>query len=209
MKNNLNLVFVILIFAVIGCTCPPKPSDTQTPNQPVKNNVEYKYGTKLLTQYNTEKDQTSVYQMEFNIKPKLIVNGQSVTELHTFRLDSIATYKGKTPNCPSKGNLALMLIHSITTKKQWHFEPKTKVFLKLDTEAFEMEVYKQGDLEKDDPKDKEFYDSLLIQPTCETYSKIKNANSIGFQIGNGQFQLSEENKLAFQEFVKRILPDTQ
>jgi hypothetical protein len=203
MKNNLNPVLVILIFIVIGCAC-SSPKTGNAPNGIIdKPSVEYIHGTKITTIYSEKEDKTSVYQLEFKFQPDLIVNKNIVKEKHVFQFDNSSEYKGKVPNCT---NTSLSIIHSIFSDGSWHFEPKTKASIKLDAEVIEIPPNYQRPLGKTNSTDQESFEGFIVQPTCEIYSKIINAKTIGFQIGNGSFEFSEENKLAFQEFANRTLP---
>jgi hypothetical protein len=192
-----------LLIAVSGCS---NSQNTNNSNSqfPPKAGTEFKHGAKLIVQYLPSKDETAIYQQDFSIKPDVMVGNASKGK-HAFNINNTATFKGKALTAAPYG-CSLTFIHSIPSKSGWHFPPKSKIAFVADGERVEIEKYQQMDLDKDLPTDKEFYESMITEMKCESYSKIAKAKDVEFQIGNGKFKLSDENIKAFQDFADLITP---
>jgi hypothetical protein len=168
---------------------------------PPKDGIEYKHGTKIIVQYLPSKDETNIYQQGFRLQPEVSISNKKVSEKHTIEFNNTASYKGKNPSFVAN-NAAFTIIHSTSKKSNWHFPSKTKLIIIADGEKIEIPIYSQSELTKDAPSDKEFYETLIIQPTYEMYSKIAKAKNVEFQFGTGNFKLSDENILAFRDFIE-------
>jgi len=201
LTRTILLSICLTVLLTFFMSCKPK-SETKT-KMPPKAGIEYKHGTKIIVQYLPAKDETNIYQQEFKLQPEIITNNKKVSEKHTIEFNNMASYKGKTPSFVSN-NSSFTIIHSTKSKSNWHFPPKTKVTIIADGERVEMPVYSQSELTKDAPSDLEFYETLIFQPTYEMYSKIAKAKNVEFQIGTGNFKLSDENILAFRDFIEYL-----
>lgn len=195
---NTSLVITVIIILVVGCNKTPQ-NDVPNALSP-KPGTEYKHGAKIIVQYLPNKDETTIYQQDFNIRPALTINQKALNGKHSFDFSNMGTYPSKTPKCVND-TLALTLTHTIKSKSEWHFEPKTKAFVMVDGNRLDISIYNQRDVEKEKG---EFWESLIISPTCELYGKIGGAKAVEFHIGQGSFSLSEENILAFKDFANHI-----
>lgn len=193
----------ISMIAFTGC----KSSETANSNKdPLKAGTENKHGAKLIIQYLAAKDETNIYQQDFTIKPQVMTDTVAASGSHSFDIHNMATFKGKVP-VTAPNNASFTLTHSIASKNSWHFPPKLKTLVMVtDGEKTEIPIYSQKELDKDSPKDKEFYETLIMEMPYANYAKIAKAKDVEFQIGNGKFKLSGENILAFQDFTDYITP---
>lgn len=200
--QRLILLLICLTVSLTFFSSCKQESEIKT-KMPPKAGTEYKHGTKIIVQYLPAKDETTISQQQFKLQPEIIVNGKKVNEKHDIEFNNTASYKGKSPSFVSE-NASFTIIHLTGSKSNWHFQPKAKLTIVADSERIEMPVYSQSELIKDSPKDTEFYETLIVQPTFEMYSKIAKAKVVEFQIGTGNFKLTDENILAFQDFISYL-----
>lgn len=203
MKSIQTIVTRLLIAGLmIGCTPPTDTSSKQTS----KSSTEYKHGTKIVTQYIPDKNETNIYQKEFKIQPKLFVGRKIVEGEHSFEIDNMASYSGRKPSAVPT-NLTFILLHSTPEPEGWHY-PKNAAFVFIaDGVRVEMPVSRQFELKKDDPSDAEYWESIIISSTYDMYSKIGNAKNVEFQVGTGRFKLRDEDIAAFRDFLSYITPE--
>ncbi len=206
MKKYLIILILPIYFLsfnlVLGCT-------------PKDNIVEYKYGAKLSVNYYSDRNETSVlHYIPANdanhkdppLKPDLTINGQTIKDRHIFEFFDMVGYDGRKPSTIPT-DMSLSIIHSIAIEDEWHFPPNVRLSITADGHTFDIPVYSQIELMKDDPSDAEFYEVLITSPTYDMYMKIANSSSVTIQIGQASFNLDEEIILSYRDFVTYLTPD--
>jgi hypothetical protein len=210
----MGLTLCLWLAMILGCTSSRKASDLGPVHNDDNHLVDYNHGAKLLVQYIPAKDETSVYHYiprddtKFKdppFKPDLSVNGQTISGKHTIELFDMVSFSGRKPTSIPV-NTALTIIHGIVTGKDWHFLQHTRLIVEVDGGNFEIPVYSQMELKKDDPSDSEFYETLIAKPTYEMYSKIANSRRVTIKIGNGSFDLTPEYIASYRTLVGYLTP---
>ncbi len=216
MKGNSSLVTLILVFglwlaSVIGCVSQGDSGASATTPQ---NTIDYNHGGKIHVQYIPTKNATNIYHyihvkdanhQESPLRPDLTIGNQVIKGRHTFEISDLVSFSGRKPSTfPT--NTSLSIIHGVRTRKEWHFSPKVKVTIGADSNSFEIPVYSQSELQKDDPSDIEFYEVLITKPTYEMYQMIANAKDVTVQIGTASFKLDTESVASYGDFVEYLTP---
>jgi hypothetical protein len=199
--------------AFLGCTSTDRKASAADPDHI----IEYKHGAKLLVQYIPSKNETTVYQhipandrdhKEPPLRPDLVVGGQTIKGKHSFELFDMVGFQGRKPlTVPT--NTSLSITHAITSRKEWHFPAKAKLSIVVDRKSFDVPVYSQTELKKDDPSDAEFYEVLITKPTYEMYAKMADAREVKVQIGSASFNLDSESIASYRDFVGYLTPGTK
>lgn len=201
------LVLIATAMFCLGCN---KSDSTFALN---KTDVIYKHGSKITTIYDTQKNQVNFFQDDIKIKPALIINSKNISESHSFEFNESAFYEAHQP--PPKV-VTFTLLHDTPKKSGWKFSPKARLVIAADGRRFESPICQtdipldnkkhppqcyQSELKKDDPKDAEFYETLIMDIPFEFFSAMGSAHSVQMQIGNASFNMPEETLAAFKSFT--------
>ena len=207
---TLAFVFSLCLTFALCCASAGKLGAASDPDHI----IDYKHGAKLHVQYIPAKNETTVYQYipandanhkEPPLRPDLIVSGQTIKGKHTFEFFDMVSFKGRKPSTIPT-NTSLSITHAISSRKEWHFPPKAKLTIIADSYSFDVPVYSQIELKKDDPSDAEFYEVLITKPTYEMYTKIAKARDVTVQIGTASFKLDAESIASYRDFIGYLTP---
>lgn len=217
MKRDSALTTLAIVSSVwlafLVCTSTDRKASAADP-KPI---IEYKHGAKLLAQYSPSKNETNVYHYipandrnhkKPPLRPDLVVGGQTIKGKHSFELFDMVGFQGLKPSTVPT-NTSLSITHAITSRKEWQFPAKAKLSIVVDRKRFDVPVYSQIELKKDDPSDAEFYEVLITKPTYDMWAKMANAREVKVQIGSASFNLDSESIASYRDFIGYLTPDTK
>ena len=202
-------VFGLLLALVLACSSGRRDSATDA-----NHIIKYNRAAKILVQYIPSKNETNVYhyvpvddakRKDPPLKPDLIVDGRTIHGKHTFEFFDMVGFAGRTPS-ETPTNTSLSVTHSVASRKEWHFPPKSKLTFIADGATFDVPVHAQIELKKDDPSDAEFYEVLITKPTFDMYAKIANAKSVTVQIATASFKLDADIIASYGDFITYLTP---
>jgi hypothetical protein len=214
MKSLISLLVIALLWlaCALGCSL----DKTRQTNLPHGNNVEYKHGSKILTQRFYDRDEIHYYQSELIVRPDLMVNGK-IVKGHSFDIGSEAD--GKISARPPK-IVTLDLIHDTPSKSSWHFpapgpqpdlstrNSTVQVAFIADGQRYELQKGAQIELKKDDPSDATYYEVFITEIPMDTFQKIVNAKEVQLQMSAASFTLDAETLAALHDYGE-IISDTK
>lgn len=217
MKRDSTLATLTIVSSVwlafLVCTS----TDRKASAADLNHIIEYKHGAKLLVQYSPSKNETTIYhyipandrnQKKPPMKPDLVVGEQTIKDKHSFELFDMVGFQGRKPlTVPT--NTSLSITHVITSRKEWQFPTKAKLSILIDRKRFDVPVYSQIGLKKDDPSDAEFYEVLITKPTYDMYTKMADAREVKVQIGSASFNLDSESIASYRDFIGYLTPGTK
>jgi len=208
----LSTVALLWLACALGCSA----NNTRKTNLPHGNNVEYKHGSKILTQRFYDRDEIHYYQSELVARPELSVNGKTIKG-HSFDIGSEAD--GKISARPPK-TVTFTLMHDIASKSSWHFpapghqpdihtrNSTAHVAFIADGQRYEIQKGFQIELTKDDPHDKTFYETFISEIPMGVFMKIANAKQVQLQMDAASFTLDAETLAALHDYGV-IISDTE
>jgi len=214
-KNSFALTWLVIALSLwfaFGCASTERKDSAQNTDLI----IEYKHGAKLSVSYSPSKDKTEVDHnfpangpnlKQPSLRPDLIVGTQKIKGKHSFEFLDTVSFSGRKPST-APTNTSLVITHAITNSKEWHFPAKASLVIVADGTSFDVPVFSQTDLKKDDPSDAEFYEVLFTTPTYEMYAKIADAMEVKIQIGLAFFNLDSESIASYRDFVGHLRPNS-
>jgi hypothetical protein len=207
------LVVVSTLWLAFGCVSTERKGSTPSDDHI----VEYKHGAKLSVSYTPSNDKTEVDHYfpasgpnlkQPPFKPDVLVGTQKIKGKHSFEFLDTVSFSGRKPST-APTNTSLVITHAITNRNEWHFPVKASLVIVADGMTFDVPVFSQTELKKDDPSDAEFYEVLFVKPTYDMYAKIAEAMEVKMQIGSVSFNLDPESVASYRDFVGHLRPNVK
>jgi hypothetical protein len=196
---NLIISFVLLLALSLMLGCLGKPATQGSAPKPKAPQSNTYKPARLLIQ-NEPRGNTGVYQQHLKLSSPLFIDGKLADEEHAFEVNNTASYKGKTPTCVSE-HLAFMITHTTPTKAGWHYPSKASISVIADGQTLKpVKVVQQAP----EIEDGEYWETLIVQPTCEMFSSLGKAASAEIQIGNASIKVSSDELNDLKKFAEAI-----
>lgn len=205
--------FLVALCLVIFTGCGIQPAKQRSTNLPHGNNVEYRYGAKILTQRFVERDEIRYALSELKLQAPLSVNSRTEAD-HWFEVG--ATAESKLSHRPP-AKLVIDINHEIVSRKRWHFPPPRSsddldkpnagftLTVIADGHPFELTPAHQIGLTKDLPSDRTFYESYISELPLADFLTIANAQSVTIQLTSKvKFDLDANTRQGLKYFAETV-----
>jgi hypothetical protein len=186
---------VTLLIVILGCS----KDRAEKSNGPSKDPAITLH-PKIHIQSEKNGSQTGVYLNGLELTSKIHVNGKPVAGSRKLQLTNQAGYPGKNPSCV-EDNLVMIFAHTKYTNAGWQFPKEPNIVLVADAIEYSFVRILHSPIEKEG---KEYWESVIMVPSCEMLSKIKSSNEVGLKIGTASITFDNDTLYAVKSYVSAI-----